>query len=1279
MKLRRLAVRRLPGIAGPGFEIDRFGDGVNVVVGPNASGKTSLLRAVRAALYAEELAGESVHVEAGFSAGDASPHTLEVTRVGGAPTWMQDGGRAGAPPPLPDHRFVSCYTLHLEDLLASDAGTDQEIALRIAREVAGGYDLEAARRDCGFALPPRIGGTEARESAAAEDALRGLQHERRALAHEEERLPALDRARRAAEEAGRQTVLVDRALRLLEACRERHGLELRRAALPPEMDRLTGAEAESLAGLRTERRDAAERLLRAETEQRTAERALTASGLAGRDLGEGSIAEVRPLLDRLRRLEDDADRERTGGTEAAARRGRAVEALGGEPGRGRARLEPETIRAVERALDTSRRIAAELRAAAAMLEQLPGPEAPDNASQPPHPQPHPDPGRDPDRLRDARRELLRWRSAAAGAHGAAGAGRLALLVGLAAAAATGGALSGLLVHPAGFGLLAVAAALAGAGWLLRARDGGSPQREEAERRYRALGVGPPARWDPESVEARLVEVDGALVDALRHADEGRRRADAERKQEGLRADFERARAEIAALARRVNFDPETLDGSFERWLRLTEQYDLADSALHESEARLAALGREADAARTRIASFLAEHGEAPGAPAPEPEAGNGEPPASGTVGGAAFVLGRNGAETQGSETPGEGSLAGGPSGPEEAAGAASGSGSEAPAVTAHGRAPPAAEALGRRLDRLAERLRQRDEARRAIAAAEESRERLAGVVASRDAAIAALFEGTGLGLDEEAELHRRLGLLEEWRSLDRRLAEVRGAEDLLRGELAGSPDYLLHVDAGDEPALLRRRDALREQTEGAQALAEESATIRTLVDQASRGRDLEHARAVRQRAEEALRARYDESVLADAGAFLLDRIEEEYVNSSRPAVLRQAEDWFARFTRHRFALEVAAAGNGGDSGAFRARETQTGERRALSALSSGTRMQLLLAVRIAFALEAERGRTPLPLFLDETLTTADPERYRAAVESLRRLAEEDGRQIFYLTAQPDEAAYWAAARPNVIDLAEWRRTGRAVARPSEVELPPAPPEPPRVGGRSPEEYAVLIEAAPIDPWDPPAGIHLFHLLRDDLDLLRRLLGADVDRLGPLASLLASGEAGLVLSEPEGSALRRRITGAEAWVEAWREGRGRPVDRGALEASGALTGRFLPDVSALAESSAGGARALLQALDEGAVPRFRARSRRRLEEWFADHGYLAGGAPLDRAGLERRVGAALLADGASAAVARDEAARLVRALTAGLPKREAGAGGDEGGANADGASADEAGDGGAGER
>ena len=45
MKLKRLGIDRLPGIDQP-FEIESSGTGVHVVVGPNASGKSSICRAV---------------------------------------------------------------------------------------------------------------------------------------------------------------------------------------------------------------------------------------------------------------------------------------------------------------------------------------------------------------------------------------------------------------------------------------------------------------------------------------------------------------------------------------------------------------------------------------------------------------------------------------------------------------------------------------------------------------------------------------------------------------------------------------------------------------------------------------------------------------------------------------------------------------------------------------------------------------------------------------------------------------------------------------------------------------------------------------------------------------------------------------------------------------------------------------------------------------------------------------------------------------------------------
>src|SRR5690606_31106452 len=103
-----------------------------------------------------------------------------------------------------------------------------------------------------------------------------------------------------------------------------------------------------------------------------------------------------------------------------------------------------------------------------------------------------------------------------------------------------------------------------------------------------------------------------------------------------------------------------------------------------------------------------------------------------------------------------------------------------------------------------------------------------------------------------------------------------------------------------------------------------------------------------------------------AGQFLLERIEQGH-RDQRTGALARAEEWFARFTHHRFELVV----QGGSTLELRARDVRMGETRALEALSTATRVQLLLAVRLAFLEEAERGRETLPLFLDEVLATSD--------------------------------------------------------------------------------------------------------------------------------------------------------------------------------------------------------------------------------------------------------------------------------------------------------------------
>jgi DNA repair protein SbcC/Rad50 len=444
--------------------------------------------------------------------------------------------------------------------------------------------------------------------------------------------------------------------------------------------------------------------------------------------------------------------------------------------------------------------------------------------------------------------------------------------------------------------------------------------------------------------------------------------------------------------------------------------------------------------------------------------------------------------------------------------------------------------------------------------------------------------------------------------------KLKGDATRLDAQIALDRDALAEIDEASladsgRSALEQLKDELLQSSEKAVGLRNEIAEINAQVNQAKRGTNVQDLIAFREEARTKLQDRREEALFAKAGKFLLDAVEQEYEQTQMPRVFERARNHFSAFTHYAYDLRL-----GGEAHAARliAIELSSGEGRKLEELSDGTRTQLLLAARIAFAEEVEQGNT-LPLFLDEAFDQSDPGRFEAIVRSLGRVANDQNRQIFYLTSDPldTERIRLALAKDDyaiatAIDLGLIRGQVASVSGPPALEVEPIPTIP-AADGLTAEEYGFALRVPVFAPGLGYSQQHFFYVLSDDLNLLHDFLEYGIKGVGqwktvsgtPLADKLFS----LSISSSE---ITYRVHLLEVFCELWKQGRGRPVDREVLVNSGALSDRFLDTVQKIAgEQDADPAR-FLATLGTSKDPRLRGFRRGTvvtLEQYLRDNGYL----------------------------------------------------------------------------
>ena len=421
--------------------------------------------------------------------------------------------------------------------------------------------------------------------------------------------------------------------------------------------------------------------------------------------------------------------------------------------------------------------------------------------------------------------------------------------------------------------------------------------------------------------------------------------------------------------------------------------------------------------------------------------------------------------------------------------------------------------------------------------------------ADRNAAVESIRQIYATASVEDGDVAGLTGLLDVlpgYRELQQSATRLQGQVSLDREELAKAGETAL-ADL-DRASLERIQHDLSAAEARIEDLRGEIADVSARVNAAKRGSGLRDLIARRENARTELKHRRDEALFAGAGKFLVSGVEREYETTQMPRVFERALAHFSAFTHHSYELRL---GRDNDAPRLQAIDLRSGEYRELDELSDGTRAQLLLAARMAFAEEVEQGTT-LPLFLDEALDQSDPDRFEAIARSLGRIANDQGRQIFYLTTDHlDQSRIRYALEAEdcslaaEIDLGSLRGRAASVTKSSALRVP-ARPQIPSPDGITPEAYGVTLGVPRFAPVRGYSEQHFFYLMPDDLNLLHSLLTNGIEQAGQWKTV--SGTALAAKLAPRFETFKEigsRVGLLEVFCELWNQGKGRIVDQDAL--------------------------------------------------------------------------------------------------------------------------------------
>ena len=1176
-----------------GLSVGDLSPGINIVYGPNASGKTTLARGLRGLLWPDTLQEHSAVpiLNGRYHVGD----TLQHTAIDGDAITHQQSGQPAPAPSLPPKEHERRYYLHLHDLIAATEGSDPDaFAQAILQEAVGGYDIDAAAEALDFGIATRTTGHgTVRAVESAREAMREAEDEQQALQSKQRALDGLRKKLEEARDAETRATALEKAMDVAHARTAHEEAQAQVDGFPEAVSEMQGDELERVETLESKQAEAERKKEKAEATIEEAEATLASNVLPDDGLPEGHLAELKTRASTLKNSEDTL---RTATSDLEAAQTKENEAWSrlrlGTSKEKAAAIDAPAIEEVEAHVETAE-TARHNRKALQALKQLFG-----DAKAPEH----------RDALRDGLQHLHRWmqhadsdEARAPHANGSAPQRWRHVTFGVSAAAAVLGIILlalGISVV-AGLALLVLGAVVATIE-IMRPNptaadetDTGPEEHVVHRRAFDRLSLDPPESWTPDAVEQRA----DALLQAWTEAElEAQKAREWERKQgdfDAVKNRIEELADERASLAQKLGLNPDTSQQSLS-WIadRLSQWQSAYD--------RVQALRDKCDRAERTIENDLERIQDLLDPYELDPV--------------------EDAADAQRAVTTLE---------------------------TAH--------------DEWREATRDRKQATRKKQDAEQQ-------IADATEARNALYDRLGLSVGDRSAVRERVDQYDAYKEA---LDAQKEAAVTLQTEQNGLRRQDAHAPWMEDASLAdlqQKHDAARRKADAKDDHFAEIERIEQRVEQAEKGGDLEAKQARYRQTRDALARMRTRDTERALGKVFADHVRTATRDQDLPPVFRRARELFAEVTQGRYELRIDA-----EHSLFRALDTVHDQERPLNALSSGTRVQLLLCVRMAF-IETQETHYRLPLVLDETLANSDDTRADAIIDAVRTISAQ-GRQILYLTAQRDEVAKWTARLQDddsvpftTIPLGD----GMPPASPALSAQLPVRPRPtasadlPDPSTTDHDAYGAALDIPHWTPRDPVPALHLWYLV-EHVPLLHALLEQGTLRWGQLDTLAQRGGSGVLDALTASTAapvqrdaqpeplprIRARVQAVSAWKDAWSIGRGMPVDRAALEQSGAVSSNFIDGVSELAAELNGDAEALLHELrtrQDERTHRFHSAKADELENFLEAKGYLDPNEPLSNAALWQHVLADLQTEQAEGLIDVPDLERLFARIKAG-PKKE----------------------------